>query len=185
MAVRTCPFGISCECARDWFDFLKSELHNLVERCVAEDHQLGSSCCVLLFEHSKSVLVLGIQASILVPASSQLRVTLVFPSTPQVTQLFGQYVTLMLQTYAANPAVNWKEKDCAIYLVVALTVRQKTAAQGATATNQLVNIGDFFTAQIEPELKKTDGSPVLRADALKFVTTFRSQVRTASCWFST
>jgi hypothetical protein len=94
----------------------------------------------------------------------------------QVTQLFGQYVSLMLQTYASNPNLNWKEKDCAIYLVVALTVRQKTAAQGATATNQLVNIGDFFTTQIEPELKKTDGSPVLRADALKFVTTFRSQV---------
>jgi exportin-2 (importin alpha re-exporter) len=93
-----------------------------------------------------------------------------------VTQLFGQYVSLMLQTYASNPNLNWKEKDCAIYLVVALTVRQKTAAQGATATNQLVNIGDFFTTQIEPELKMTDGSPVLRADALKFVTTFRSQV---------
>lgn len=34
----------------------------------------------------------------------------------------------MLKEYAANPAQNWKAKDTAIYLVLALTVQGKTGA---------------------------------------------------------
>lgn len=41
---------------------------------------------------------------------------------PQVTQLFTGYVGAMLREYSANPATAWKSKDCAVYLVVALTV---------------------------------------------------------------
>lgn len=66
----------------------------------------------------------------------------------QVTELFTGYVGALLAEHAQNPAANWKAKDCAIYLVVALTVRGRTAAQGATTTNQLVNIGDFYTQQV-------------------------------------
>lgn len=50
----------------------------------------------------------------------------------------------MLAEAARSPATNWRAKDCAIYLVTALTVRGKTAAAGATATNTLVNLQDFF-----------------------------------------
>ena len=101
----------------------------------------------------------------------------------QVTQLFSGYVGNMLQQYAQNPAQNWKAKDCAIYLVVALTVKGKTAAQGATTTNEFVNIPDFFNQHIMPELQSAnaDERPVLKADALKFVTTFRSQIPKAQC----
>ena len=58
----------------------------------------------------------------------------------------------MLRDHAANPSQKWKEKDCALYLVTALTVRSRTAAQGATNTNQLVNIPDFFNQQV-PDLQ--------------------------------
>jgi exportin-2 (importin alpha re-exporter) len=54
----------------------------------------------------------------------------------------------MLAEYAASGGKQWKAKDCAVYLVVALTVRGKTSDRGATTTNQLVNIGDFFTQQV-------------------------------------
>ena len=89
----------------------------------------------------------------------------------------------MLQQYAQNPAQNWKAKDCALYLVMALTVKGKTAAQGATTTNEFVNIPDFFNQHIMPELQSAnaDERPVLKADALKFLTTFRSQVPKAQC----
>ena len=89
----------------------------------------------------------------------------------------------MLQQYAQNPEQNWKAKDCAIYLVVALTVKGKTAAQGATTTNELVGIPDFFNQHIMPELQSAnlDERPVLKADALKFLTTFRSQIPKAQC----
>lgn len=65
-----------------------------------------------------------------------------------MTQLFTGYVGALLAEHAANPSANWKAKDCAMYLVVALTVRGRTAAQGATNTNQLVNIGDFYSQQV-------------------------------------
>jgi hypothetical protein len=41
----------------------------------------------------------------------------------EVTGLFTGYVKSMLDQYAANPAANWKAKDTAIYLVLALTVQ--------------------------------------------------------------
>jgi exportin-2 (importin alpha re-exporter) len=65
----------------------------------------------------------------------------------QVTALFTGYVNALLAEHAQNPAANWKAKDCAIYLVVALTVRGRTAAHGATTTNQLVDIGEFYNSQ--------------------------------------
>lgn len=68
----------------------------------------------------------------------------------QVTNLFSGYVGGMLREHAANPGQSWKAKDCALYLVTALTVRGRTAAQGATTTNQLVNIPDFFQQQVGP-----------------------------------
>lgn len=35
-----------------------------------------------------------------------------------------------------------------MYLVMAVTVKGRTGAQGATTTNRLVNINDFFTSQV-------------------------------------
>ena len=101
----------------------------------------------------------------------------------QVTQLFTGYISSMLQQYAQSPEQNWKAKDCAIYLVMALTVRGKTAAQGATTTNQLVNVLDFFSQHVLPELQSQQLAerPVLKADALKYLTLFRSQIPKDTC----
>jgi exportin-2 (importin alpha re-exporter) len=100
-----------------------------------------------------------------------------------VTSVVSGYVGTLLAEYAAAPERAWKQKDCAIYLVIALTVRGKTDARGVTATNELVNVGEFFAAHIVPELQAapTAGWPVLKADALKFLTTFRSQIPKAAC----
>jgi hypothetical protein len=65
----------------------------------------------------------------------------------QVTGLFSGYVRALLAEHTSNPAQNWKAKDCAMYLVVALAVRGRTAAAGVTSTNQLVDIQDFFNQQ--------------------------------------
>ncbi|CAM6025473.1 unnamed protein product [Sphagnum balticum] len=94
----------------------------------------------------------------------------------QVTSMFSGYLQNMIQEYAANPAQNWKAKDCALYLIVTLAPRQ--ASLGATGTD-LVNIEQFFDSQIVPELRVQDvnSNAILKADALKFFTTFRSQIR--------
>jgi exportin-2 (importin alpha re-exporter) len=55
-----------------------------------------------------------------------------------------------LQENAADPSKGWRAKDCAVYLVMAVTVKGKTGERGATTTNRLVNISDFFTQQVRP-----------------------------------
>ena len=54
---------------------------------------------------------------------------------------------------------------------------------GATSTNQLVDVGQFFVQHILPELQSPNVSerPILKADALKFLTTFRSQIPKEVC----
>eukprot|EP00878_Enallax_costatus_P016271 GHUV01017068.1.p1 GENE.GHUV01017068.1~~GHUV01017068.1.p1 ORF type:complete len:703 (+),score=205.92 GHUV01017068.1:410-2518(+) len=100
----------------------------------------------------------------------------------QVTAMFTGYVAALLAEHAADPVKGWRAKDCAVYLVMAVTVKGKTGEKGATTTNRLVNINDFFTQQVLPELQdpNVNERPILKADALKFVTTFRSQLPTAT-----
>jgi len=100
-----------------------------------------------------------------------------FPS--EVTTLFTGYVSDMLGQYTTAPAAQWKAKDCAMYLVTALAVKGKTVAAGATSTNALVNIPDFYNKHVAPDLAPESAGKVhqvLVADALKFVTTFRAQL---------
>jgi hypothetical protein len=52
------------------------------------------------------------------------------------------------QENASNPQEGWRAKDCAVYLVMAVTVKGRTGERGATTTNRLVNVGDFFTQQV-------------------------------------
>lgn len=89
----------------------------------------------------------------------------------EVTSMFSMYVRGMMEKYALNPLENWKEKDCAIYLVIALSPKQPPGSS-------LVDIEQFFASAILPELQVQDvnSQPVLKADAIKFVTTFRSQL---------
>ena len=97
----------------------------------------------------------------------------------KITKIFGIYVQTMLQRYNAGPAQNWKSKDAAIYLVTSLATRAKTAKHGITQTNQLVNLGEFCSAHIIPELQNMNNTaefPVLKADCVKYVLTFRSQL---------
>ncbi|EDV22142.1 uncharacterized protein TRIADDRAFT_29181 [Trichoplax adhaerens] len=50
-------------------------------------------------------------------------------------------------------------------------------SHGSTAVNELVNIVDFFTSQVMPELASTDESKsVLKADSIKFIITFRGML---------
>eukprot|EP01113_Clastostelium_recurvatum_P047361 TRINITY_DN8430_c0_g1_i3.p1 TRINITY_DN8430_c0_g1~~TRINITY_DN8430_c0_g1_i3.p1 ORF type:complete len:991 (+),score=218.41 TRINITY_DN8430_c0_g1_i3:45-2975(+) len=95
----------------------------------------------------------------------------------QVTQIFSADIGVLLQQYASNPKDNWWAKSTAIYLVTSLAVRSATTRQGVSSTNELVPIMEFFTNQIVPELQNpAPASLLLKADALKFVTSFRQQL---------
>ncbi|KAG8567511.1 hypothetical protein GDO81_013658 [Engystomops pustulosus] len=95
-----------------------------------------------------------------------------------VTNIFSCYVNSMLQEYAKNPAVNWKHKDAAIYLVTSLASKAQTQKHGITQANELVNLTEFFISHILPILKSANVNeyPVLKADGIKYVMFFRNQV---------
>ncbi|CAL9170699.1 unnamed protein product, partial [Musa hybrid cultivar] len=90
----------------------------------------------------------------------------------QVTALVSLQIQEMLKVYAANPGENWKEKDSAIYLVVALSPK------AGSSSGYLVDVESFFTSVIVPELQEQDvnAAPMLKAGALKFFTVFRDQI---------
>ncbi|KAF5181614.1 Exportin-2 [Thalictrum thalictroides] len=93
----------------------------------------------------------------------------------QVTKMVGDQITNMLHVFAANGAANWKEKDCAIYLVVSLATKK---AGGTSVSTDLINVDNFFSTVIVPELRSQDvnGFPMLKAGSLKFFTMFRNQI---------
>ena len=93
-----------------------------------------------------------------------------------VTNIFSQYVSAMLQQYQQNK--NWKSKDAAIYIVTSIAAKKSTSKHGTTDTNSLVNLDGFFKEQIAPDLISSNINeyPVLKADAVKYIITFRSIV---------
>ena len=93
-----------------------------------------------------------------------------------VTTIFSGYISAMLQQYAQDPTKNWKSKDAALYLIAAIATRSKTMKHGITKTSELVNVAEVFQLQCVPELQKPNlnEQPVLRADSIRYLTTFRS-----------
>jgi exportin-2 (importin alpha re-exporter) len=92
-----------------------------------------------------------------------------------VRNIASAQIQSLLSSFASNPTANWKDKDCAIYLVVSLST--KKAGTGYVSTD-LVDVQSFFESVIVPELQSSDvnGYPMLKAGALKFFTMFRSQI---------
>ena len=93
-----------------------------------------------------------------------------------VTRIFSGYITAMLRQYAQDPAKNWKAKDVALYLIAAIATRSKTTKHGITKTSELVNVAEILQSQCLPELQKPilTEQVVLRADSIRYLTTFRS-----------
>lgn len=94
----------------------------------------------------------------------------------EIMAIFGKYLQAMMAKYASNPTQNWRSKDAALYLVTSLVSRGATQKHGVTQTSQLVSIPQFFQDQIVQELQRPDVNelPVLKADAIKYIMTFRS-----------
>ncbi|XP_076749811.1 chromosome segregation 1 [Xylocopa sonorina] len=94
----------------------------------------------------------------------------------KIMEIFGAYIQVMLQNYADKPAENWRSKDAAIYLVTSSASKGQTQKRGVTRSSELVPLPQFAMQHIQPELLKPNVNefPVLKADAIKFIMTFRS-----------
>ncbi len=95
----------------------------------------------------------------------------------QVTEIFGSYIQVLLGQYKADPKRNWKAKDVAVFLLTAVAVSTFRQATGANSVNPMVPLIPFYHENVLPDISGQPGvHPVLQADALKFVITFRSQI---------
>lgn len=94
----------------------------------------------------------------------------------KIVELFGGYLTVLLDRYSKDPKNNWRSKNTAIYLVTTLASKGATQKMGVTQTSQLVPLPQFCVQHVITELERADVNelPVLKADALKFLMTFRS-----------
>ncbi|KAJ2451890.1 importin-alpha export receptor [Coemansia sp. RSA 2336] len=97
----------------------------------------------------------------------------------ETTQVMSVYIQKSLEQYAANPGANWRQKDVAMFMATSVAVMASVNALGATRVNELVNIVDFFTSHVVQHLRQVDSDRdalILKVDAIKYITTFRSQL---------
>ena len=94
-----------------------------------------------------------------------------------ITGICLEYISNMVNLYQTNPSA-WKSKDAAIHLMLAVTVRAESVAKGASQLNERVDVMAFYTTHVLPELEdaNVNGRPIIKADCIKFITTFRQQV---------
>jgi exportin-2 (importin alpha re-exporter) len=97
-----------------------------------------------------------------------------FPA--QITGLCVNYIGAMLEQYRAQ--MNWQAKDAALHLFLAVAVLSNSAAHGAVEINPNVNLVDIFTSHVVPEVNdgNVNARPIVKADAIKLLCMFRSQL---------
>ena len=96
----------------------------------------------------------------------------------EISTIIVSQIGQLMTRYAQNPQKHFVDKDTAINLVLAVSVKGSTKLMGATKLNKYVPVMDFFQQHILPQLQgQTQSHPIIMSDCLKFVITFRSQVR--------
>ncbi|KAG5184186.1 Cse1-domain-containing protein [Tribonema minus] len=93
------------------------------------------------------------------------------------TRICSELAGTLLARYASDPAQQWRCKDAALQLLLAVSVRAASAAHGVSETNQYVNVMEVFSSSVLPEISTPDVNtrPIVHADCIKFVATFRNQ----------
>ncbi|PJF16661.1 hypothetical protein PSACC_03523 [Paramicrosporidium saccamoebae] len=96
----------------------------------------------------------------------------------EITAILQSYVEEFLKIYSISPAQKWRDKNAAVHLFTAISIRGAVSSLGVTRVNPLVNIQDFFTRHILPDLQASNAAlhPLLKIDAIKFLSDFRSQL---------
>ncbi|KAI8841305.1 Cse1-domain-containing protein, partial [Chytridium lagenaria] len=97
----------------------------------------------------------------------------------EITGIMTNYLTFYFDSYLKDPVNNWRSKDTALYLVMALAAKTFSNLAGITTMNELVDPIPIFSVHVLPDLQSPFGSNVkdiIRMDALKFVVTFRAQL---------
>lgn len=93
-----------------------------------------------------------------------------------VTNIFSNHIKVFFEQYQTNPSSNWKCKDLSIFLFTSLAANGTVTSTGVSSTNILLDVVDFFTKQIAPDLTQPVPHIILRVDAIKYLYIFRNQL---------
>lgn len=110
-------------------------------------------------------------------SATELIRTLLKNFSVQISELCKGYIGAMLQQYTASK--DWRAKDAALHLVLAVSVRNASSAAGAGELNPNINILSIFDSHILPEIQDEDvnARPIVKADAIKLICIFRSHLQ--------
>ncbi|KAK3377999.1 CAS/CSE protein [Podospora didyma] len=94
---------------------------------------------------------------------------------------FETLVTNVVQTFIGSylqaGKTDWKAKDTAVYLFLAIAAKGVvTAAQGVKTVNSHVNVIQFFSDHIAQDLLNSNVQAIAEVDAIKYLHDFRSQL---------
>ncbi|AET38305.1 importin-alpha export receptor Ecym_2590 [Eremothecium cymbalariae DBVPG len=92
------------------------------------------------------------------------------------TNVVLSHINNFFEKYRADPSVNWKYKDLSVYLYTALAINGNVTSSGVGSTNIMLDVVQFFTKEIIPDLTGPVPHPILRVDAIKYIYTFRNQL---------
>ncbi|SCU88032.1 LANO_0D00870g1_1 [Lachancea nothofagi CBS 11611] len=93
-----------------------------------------------------------------------------------VVSIVLEHIKTFFAKYQADPMSNWKYKDLCIYLFSTLAINGAVSNPGVSSTSILLDVVDFFTKEISPDLIGSVPHPILRVDAIKYIYTFRNQL---------
>jgi exportin-2 (importin alpha re-exporter) len=105
-------------------------------------------------------------------AASELVQGLIVNFEKTIFPILWEKSSMLLKSYTDDNK-NWKAKDTATYLVVSISIKTKTVKKGATSLAGNFVPSDYFGKNLMNDLMD-DKQPILRADALKYINSFRN-----------
>ncbi|SMN18045.1 similar to Saccharomyces cerevisiae YGL238W CSE1 Nuclear envelope protein that mediates the nuclear export of importin alpha (Srp1p) [Maudiozyma saulgeensis] len=93
-----------------------------------------------------------------------------------VTNTFMIHMKKFFEQYQSNPTEYWKYKDLYVFLFTTLAITGNITSAGVSTTNPQLNVVEFFTVQIIPDLTGNVANNILKVDAIKFIYMFRNQL---------
>ncbi|KAL3998143.1 Cse1 family protein [Acanthocheilonema viteae] len=112
-------------------------------------------------------------------ASDFLRALCRRPDESRILGILSGVLQSFLQESVADLTNNWLKKDVVYCLITAVAVKAETVKHGATVTNDLVDVVDFYQTHVHSDLfmSNINALPILKTDALKYVIVFRNHLR--------
>uniref|UniRef100_A0A0N4ZMD2 Exportin-2 n=1 Tax=Parastrongyloides trichosuri TaxID=131310 RepID=A0A0N4ZMD2_PARTI len=97
----------------------------------------------------------------------------------QVKPIVEEILQELVGAFSSNRQGNWLQKELTYSMVTSMLVRGETARMGVTKVTDFVNLDEFYTQYVRPEILENNVNelPIITCSALKFAFTFRHKLQ--------